>query len=81
MKESAIYIDDLSSEEKELLDMGKKIRDAGHDPVKVLGYYMEAQGTFKKAVDLGKQAHEFFFKQWEELEKGFKEKVDKEKEK
>ncbi len=66
------YVNDLSPEERELLEIGRKIRDAGQDPVRILNYYLEARGTATKAAELGKQAQGFFLKRWEELEKAFK---------
>ena len=72
-KAKTVYVDELSPEEKELLETGKKIRDAGHDPVKILNYYIEAQGNIKKAAELGKQAQGFFLKQWEAFGTAFKE--------
>jgi len=75
----AVYVIELSSEEKELLETGKKVQDAGHDPVKVLNYYLEAQRNVKKAAELGKQAQGFFLKQWEAFEEAFKDQDDKTK--
>ncbi|QTA87068.1 hypothetical protein [Desulfonema magnum] len=74
-----VYIRELSSEEEELLEIGKKIQDAGQDPVKILNYYLEARGTAKKAADIGKQAQSFLMKKWEAFDKAFKEHDDKPK--
>lgn len=70
-KAKTVYVDELSSEEKGLLETAKKVRDAGHDPVKILNYYLEAQKNVKKAAELGKQAQGFLLKQWETFEKSF----------
>ncbi len=62
-----VYIKELSPQEEELLEIGNKVREAGQDPVKILNYYLEAQGTAKKAADIGKQAQNFFMKKWERV--------------
>lgn len=72
-EEKNLYVDELSSEEKELLEIGKKIRDGGQNPVNILKYFLELQGTLKKTAEMGKQAQDFFMKKWEEFEKNFKE--------
>ncbi|MDM8552697.1 hypothetical protein QUF72_21630 [Desulfobacterales bacterium HSG2] len=78
-EKKAVYIIELSPEERELLETGKKVRDAGHDPVKVLNYYLEAQRNVKKAAELGKQAQGFLLKHWEAFEEALKEQDGKTK--
>lgn len=72
-EEKNLYIDELSPEEKELLEIGKKIRDGGQNPVNILKYFLELQETLKKTADMGKQAQGFLMKKWKEFEKNFKE--------
>ncbi|RLC00253.1 MAG: hypothetical protein DRI57_32540 [Deltaproteobacteria bacterium] len=71
-EENITYVNGLSPQEKELLEVGKKVWDAGQDPVKILNYVLEARGTVGKAAEIGKQAQGFVLKQWQEFEKAFK---------
>ncbi|MCP4106755.1 MAG: hypothetical protein GY749_14655 [Desulfobacteraceae bacterium] len=69
MIEKQIYAGELTPEQKELLEAGEKIREMGHDPVRILKFFLEANDTVEKAVEMGKQAGDFLRKQWEEYEK------------
>ncbi len=73
-KEEIVYINEISPEEKRLLDAGRKVRDLGYDPVRLLNLFLDAQGTVKKAATVGKNAETFFRKQMDAFKKGYDEK-------
>lgn len=67
-EKKTLYVDELSPEEKELLEIAEKIRKNGQDPVRILKFYTDAQGTVEK---VGKETGGFLRKQWEAFKEGY----------
>ncbi|MCP4110043.1 MAG: hypothetical protein GY749_31735 [Desulfobacteraceae bacterium] len=67
-QEKTPYINELSPEEKEILELAGRVRSRGHDPVKILKAYLDARETVEK---VGKQTSGFLRKQWEAFKEGY----------
>jgi|GEM_PF-1819638 hypothetical protein len=72
-EEKNLNTDEFSSEEKELLDLARKLREGGMNPATILKYFLEIQEAVKKTATVGKQTQDFLMKKFEDLEKVFKE--------
>ncbi len=72
IEKQILHADELTPEQKELLEAGEKIREMGHDPVRILEFFLNANDTVEKAVEMGKHAGDFLRRQWEEFEKASK---------
>lgn len=75
-QERQLYINELSPEEKEILQLATMLKKMGKDPIKVLKLAIDAGATFEKVANFGKEAKNYIKQQWHSFEREFKKAKD-----